>query len=175
LKRHEQSELEGTAMTIAFVRISLGFMSLLALANASAAQSPTYQLLDLGEPVGQDVFYPLSAEISAGGQIVTLTIASPEGQTRAREWDAQNGWRDITGPSRDLPYTKAAAVNATGAVVGLAYDSSGSNVHAIVWIDGVTFDLNALGILGADGWILEYARAITDNGMILGRGTVTGR
>jgi probable HAF family extracellular repeat protein len=160
-------------MNIGLIRVSLGFVILLAVANPSTAQSPQYQLLDLGGAVGGYGFNFIGAGISAGGQAVAA-VQLPEGRG-TREWDAQNGWRDIAGPSPSFPYTDAAAINANGSVVGRAYNSDTIVPHAFVWIDGVTFDLNTLAIQGADSWVLEYANDITDSGMILGRGTIAGQ
>ena len=157
-----------------WMRASFGLVVLLAVAAEASAQAPQYQLLDLGEPVGgTGAFQYISARISSGGQVIA-PVALAEGRI-TREWDALNGWRGIAGPSASLPYSDAAAVNAFGTVVGRLFDGAGTVLHAFVWIDGVTFDLNALAIQGVDGWVLEYANDINDSGMILGRGNIAGR
>jgi hypothetical protein len=81
-------------MNIAWMRIGLGVLSLLAVARTSSAQNPQYQLLDVGEPVGgTGAFQFIPARLSSGGQVVAPVVV--DGGRITREWDAQNGWRAI--------------------------------------------------------------------------------
>jgi len=56
-----------------------------------------------------------------------------------------------------------------------AAESSGQpgESHAFVWHDGQPADLNDLIPIGA-GWVLEYAFDVSDDGLIVGTGTLGG-
>jgi probable HAF family extracellular repeat protein/T5SS/PEP-CTERM-associated repeat protein len=63
-------------------------------------------------------------------------------------------------------------INDDGRVVGTL--ETGPTKHAFLWADGQMHDLNTL-IPSGSGWVLEEARAITNNGRIVGYGTINGQ
>src|SRR5262249_55036951 len=65
----------------------------------------------------------------------------------------------------------AAAINASGQVVGYLFDSAGRS--AFVWENGVLYDLNKL-IPANSGWVLTQAQGINNSGQIVGFGTLNG-
>jgi probable HAF family extracellular repeat protein len=67
---------------------------------------------------------------------------------------------------------EAHAVNAAGTIVGSADDAAGQR-RAFIWRNGSMVDLNTLLPAGT-GWVLETARAISDDGLIAGNGTRNG-
>jgi probable HAF family extracellular repeat protein len=69
-------------------------------------------------------------------------------------------------------YAEARAVNGQGIAVG--YSGVGGGVdHAFIWKDGQMLDLNNL-VSMPSGWVLNYANAINEWGMIVGEGTFNG-
>jgi probable HAF family extracellular repeat protein len=71
----------------------------------------------------------------------------------------------------DRTYSIADAINSQNQAVGHVYDWSASkvNLRAFLWEDGSMVDLNDY-ILANEGWILECALDISDNGWIVGYG-----
>ncbi|MHC9543157.1 MAG: hypothetical protein AB9903_26910 [Vulcanimicrobiota bacterium] len=67
----------------------------------------------------------------------------------------------------------AYSINNSGIITGMSYDSDNSQ-RAFIWYQGLMVDLNSY-ISSSDGWVLTYARAINDKGMITGYGTYQGR
>ena len=74
-------------------------------------------------------------------------------------------------------YSQAAAVNASGQVVGVseAFDATGTDLgpRAFLYSRGRMQDLNGLLPAGS-GWVLEAALGISDAGQITGVGTING-
>ena len=71
------------------------------------------------------------------------------------------------------PSTYSYDVNELDQVVGMLCVNSSTDLHAMLWDDGVTYDLNAL-IPADSGWELQVARSINDRGWIVGQGTYNG-
>lgn len=70
--------------------------------------------------------------------------------------------------------TEAYGINDDGVVVGRIYFGSGISPRAFVWSGGVMTDLNNL-IPAGTGWTLQVARAINNNGQIVGYGLLDGQ
>jgi probable HAF family extracellular repeat protein len=82
------------------------------------------------------------------------------------------------GSSRSLGtlggYTSSAyAINSIGDVVGYSYDNQGRS-RAFVWRGGILYDLNNL-VEDLDGWTLDAAFGINEDGEIVGRGSYNGQ
>ena len=63
-------------------------------------------------------------------------------------------------------------VNSNGAVVGTAQNAAGES-RAFIYTNGVLTDLNVL-LSPSDGWVLQNATAINDQGMVVGWGMNSG-
>lgn len=63
----------------------------------------------------------------------------------------------------------AYGINNSGVVVGCSEIASSAFTHAFIYSDGRMTDLHSLTDANS-GWILEYAKAINDQGMIVGQG-----
>jgi probable HAF family extracellular repeat protein len=66
----------------------------------------------------------------------------------------------------------AYGINSSDYVVGYGDDGAGRS-RAFVWTGGIMYDLNAI-VSNIDGWSLDAAYAINDNGQIVGTGTFMG-
>ena len=64
-------------------------------------------------------------------------------------------------------------LNRADHIVGMSF-SAQNQVHAFIYKDQSMTDLNDL-ISPQSGWVLQYAKAINDNGQIVGRGRYNGR
>ena len=72
---------------------------------------------------------------------------------------------------------RAEHINNRGLIVGTVSDDlyvRNPEQHAVLWSGGRVTDLNAL-IPASAGWVLEDARAINEQGQIVGRGTFRGK
>jgi probable HAF family extracellular repeat protein len=74
----------------------------------------------------------------------------------------------LPGGSQSFAY----GINNRGDVVGAA--DTGGTLHAVIYQKGELTDLNSLLPEGS-GWVLTEARAITENGQIVGTGVVNGQ
>ena len=110
----------------------------------------------------------LARSINASGQIVGVSDTS-NGRQHATLWD--NGIATDLGTLTDqsFGYSYANGINASGSVVGWSNAASGQ--HATLWSNGTITDLNSsLDVTAVnDGWVLNRARAINDNGWIVGQ------
>lgn len=66
--------------------------------------------------------------------------------------------------------SNASALNGRGWIVGDADTASGA-LHAVLWMDGIAYDLNAVA---PAGWTLNATAGITSRGQIAGSGTHDG-
>ncbi|NHZ96743.1 HAF repeat-containing PEP-CTERM protein [Massilia sp. CCM 8734] len=100
-------------------------------------------------------------DINNAGQIVINTYFGED--VRAGLW--QNGALSYLGE-----HSEGNGMNALGAVVGWAGVGEGAQ-HAVLWQDGMEFDLNAQIVGERFGFTyLEKAYGINDHGQIVGRG-----
>lgn len=67
----------------------------------------------------------------------------------------------------------AFGINNPGQIVG-ASDSSGGGLRAVIFEQGIVRDLNQL-IPAGSGWTLISAKAVNDNGQIVGEGVLNGQ
>jgi probable HAF family extracellular repeat protein len=115
---------------------------------------------DLPEGAG---FTP--SAINASGQVAGF--AGADGQPRAVVYDGV-GLTDLAG----LPgatASRAYGINAGGVVVGTSALADGTS-RAVVWRDGVAYDINSL-LASEPGLPLQEASAVNDGGQILAWGT----
>ncbi|MBV8820842.1 MAG: hypothetical protein JO022_20950 [Acidobacteriaceae bacterium] len=71
-------------------------------------------------------------------------------------------------------YAQGNAINLAGAVVGFSNTTGNADVHAFVWTrSGGLVDLNTL-LPGGSPWVLMAANGISDQGDIVGYGTING-
>jgi len=115
-----------------------------------------YDLPDLGETNS------LASDINENGQIAGIV-----------GWPCQNALWD-EGEVTSLPNLpgyvgslNAPSINSEGVVVNELW--TGRSQHAVLWEDGVGYDLNDL-IPPDSGWVLELAIDINDVGQIVGQG-----
>jgi probable HAF family extracellular repeat protein len=66
----------------------------------------------------------------------------------------------------------AYGINARNQIAGYSYDSEGRS-RAFIWRDGIMYDLNAVSA-ELDGWTLDAAYGVNENGQIVGSGTFQG-
>ena len=64
-------------------------------------------------------------------------------------------------------------INTSGQIVGSVSANSGGVLHAFLDNNGTMVDLNSL-VNNLDGWTLQSAQAISDNGLIVGYGLLNG-
>jgi len=122
---------------------------------------------ELGGFEGQKTY---ALKINDNGTIVGFAQDS-EGKNRALLWDGSVVVTDLgtLGGKSAIAYS----INNSGIITGMSYDS-GNNQRAFIWYQGLMVDLNSY-IGSNDGWVLTYARAINDKGLITGYGTYQGR
>lgn len=85
-------------------------------------------------------------------------------------WTRETGMQDLP-PLRDDFLSGALAINDAGQVTGISIDGTFSVLSAVLWQDGVVYNLNDLVIPGADaGLYLQLAESINSRGEIVGFG-----
>lgn len=110
--------------------------------------------------------------INCSGMIVGHSFLAGDTQTDAFVYLPNAGMKDIGNLGGSVSH--ATAVNKAGRVVGDSTLPSDASTHAFVWTaTGGMKDLNKL-IPANSGWELVIAAAISDNGRIVGEGTVNG-
>jgi probable HAF family extracellular repeat protein len=120
------------------------------------------RMLDLGTLGGDN---GTAIYVNDAGEVVGKADL-PDGTHDAFSW--RNGvMRDLK-PLYGAPCSYAAAVNNRGVVVGNASDCQGNIVAALIWINGVPYDLNTL--VAPSTLHLTEAKYITDQGQIVGKG-----
>ncbi len=104
------------------------------------------------------------------GQVVGWS-KTPGDETHSFLWDAGDATDLGALPGR--PESWPWDVNDRGQVVGFSWPPQGSDSTrlAFLWQDGVMTDLNDL-ISSQTGWILQEARAINNQGLIVGSGRI---
>lgn len=90
----------------------------------------------------------------------------------------------ITGPNGDGmidlgamggDWSIATGINNFGQVIGVAgFSPYGSHANSFIYSDGVMVNLSYLDVVTEAGWTGLYARAINDNGQIVGHGILNG-
>jgi probable HAF family extracellular repeat protein/T5SS/PEP-CTERM-associated repeat protein len=119
---------------------------------------------DLGT-LGGD--YSAAEAVNENGQVVgTARLAN--GSPYAFLWDGAMQDLGSLGWDSSIAYD----INDDGIVVGAL--QSGATSHAFLWADGQMVDLNTL-IPAGSGWVLNEARAINNQGRIVGFGLVGGQ
>jgi probable HAF family extracellular repeat protein len=129
-------------------------------------------MTDLGDlPGGSN--YSAAAGINGLGHVVGRSIgAGTNDWPRAVLW--KNGSMIELGTIvGTLTFCEAEAINDVGQIVGFCEVSTGT--RALIW-DGIAqpLDLNNLLDSSGDGWVLNYAFDINNNGQIIGYGKLNG-
>jgi len=111
----------------------------------------------------------LGVAINDAGHVVGYSTLAGDGSSHAF-WHADGVMHDLGAPP-GLDST-ANAINANDVIVGSATDHEGSDPpHALVWIDGVMYHLDALlDPVSGQGWSFGSANAINDAGQICADG-----
>ncbi len=118
--------------------------------------------LDLGTFGGS---YSWARDTNAAGMVVG---SSEDTNTESHAFV----WYD--GVMQDLGLGEAEGLNAQGQIVGTSGLLVGGVSSALLWEDGVRYDLNNLVDQGS-GWQLLEARDINDSGAIVGEGFLNGQ
>ena len=144
----------GAAGDAAFVRTAAGDMTTVALPSAA-------------EP------YSYAWDVNAAGRVAGDGYNAADAY-RAFRTAAANGTPADLGVVSGFAGSSGLGINAGGDVVGaldpLPTAPDGTPTHAFLYSGGVMRDLNAQVPTGT-GWVLQEARAINDNGYIVGSGT----
>jgi probable HAF family extracellular repeat protein len=110
-------------------------------------------------------------DINDLGQTVGLGITADESAVVATIWN--NGVATNIGTLGQDSLSMANAINNKGQVVGYSGYSGDVGQRAILYTDGLLFDLNNL-LSPNSGWVLNYATDINDRGQIIGTGLLNG-
>lgn len=119
-------------------------------------------------PTGSDELISGAMAINSAGQIAGFII-TPVASTRAVLW--QDG-RMVELGTLGGNSSMAVDINSAGHVVGHAENADGKR-HAFIWKNGKMIDLNTL-VPSDSGWEFSEARAINDDGSVVGLGTYQG-
>ena len=108
--------------------------------------------------------------INESGNVVGFARTGA-GATHAFLWTPAAGMTDLNtlGGASSAAYD----INSNGVIVGSADNASGVR-RAFVYSNGVMTDLNTL-LSASDGWVLEFATGINDQGQVVGWGTNNGQ
>ena len=130
---------------------------------------PGIGMVDLGTLGGSS---SQAMGINCSGTIVGFSFLAGDVQQDAFVYAPNAGMKDIGNLGGS--FSKATAINKAGRVVGFSYTPGDADTHAFVWTTtGGLQDLNKL-IPSNSGWSLKVAEAISDNGGIVGEGTING-
>jgi len=114
--------------------------------------------------------YSSANDINEQGQIAGSS-GSPGSGYDAFLYNPGGGITTIDAPG---VYDDANGINDKGQLVGESYDINGeAAVHAFLYSDGIVQDLNNL-ISPSSGWTLETAIDLSNNGQIVGNGSLNG-
>ena len=104
--------------------------------------------------------------INNRGQVVGASDLAGDAVFHGFVWSQSTGMKDVP-PLRGDTYSVALAINDPGVVAGVSIDSTFTNLHAFVVVDGVPTDLNTL--IPADSPLqLQTACGINSSGEITG-------
>jgi probable HAF family extracellular repeat protein len=139
--------------------------------HAALWSSPYSALpLDLGTLGGT---YSEAYAINATGQATGVSTNLGDAQFRGFVWQASTGMVDLGALTPTSTHTAGFDINSSGDVVGYSTTTAGGAKRAIIRKAGaVIADLNGQ-ILPNTGWVLSEAKAINNNGQIVGTGTLT--
>jgi len=126
--------------------------------------------LDLGTLPGHASSTAL--DINRSGQVVGWSGTADGSVSRAFLWE-YGGMRDLGALPNDAS-SQALGINASGQVVGWSGTPDRSVSRAVFWQGGWIVDLNSVLSRGS-GWVLTEARAINDEGQIVGTGLRNGQ
>lgn len=130
------------------------------------------RVLDLGNLGGHAWNTPMA--INQRGDVVGFAGQAGDDpdnpRLRAFVWTRRGGMRSLGLLDGDLT-SQANGVNDRGQIAGVSCDPAGS-CRALVWHDGVRYDLNTLVDVDA-GVVLTHAQDVNDLGVVTGRALVT--
>jgi probable HAF family extracellular repeat protein len=137
----------------------------------SSPNGTTGSMIDLGPLPGANG-ESQAAAINAAGAVVGHSVTTGGGQ-HAMLWapDGSGGgsMRDLGRLDGGNDLSSAYGINAANEVVG--YSNSAGSDHAFYWMQATGMvDLNSLTDASGAAWILRFARAINDDGQIVGSG-----
>jgi len=131
--------------------------------------NPGIGMQDLGTLGGSS---SLARGINCSGMIVGQSFLAGDTQMHPFVYLPNTGMQDIGNLGGSM--SQATAVNKAGRVVGFSNTPGDADLHAFVWTaTGGMQDLNQL-IPHNSGWNLQDAESISDNGKIVGSGTING-
>ena len=128
-------------------------LSTAASTSPAAAVHPSYTVIDLVDPSGDQTSY--GRHINNAGQVSVYTGS-------ASSWTAAGGLVDIG--NLGVPDVLARDMNESGQIVGASSFDATNNTHAFLWTPGGT--MQDLGTL--PGFTSSFATAVNDNGMVVG-------
>lgn len=111
--------------------------------------------------------------VNESGQVVIISSRQEDGANvyTSALWDA--GVLTPIESVGDRTCTYVYDINESDQAVGMLCMGDLSDASAMVWRDGITFDLNWL-IDPDSGWVLTTAQSINDSGQIVGKGYCNG-
>lgn len=114
-------------------------------------------------------------DINDSGLVVGYSYTSGDAEMHGTLW---NGAGPIDLGTLGGTFSTAVSINNSGMIVGYSRTINNSSVHATLWDGSEIIDLNSLldASVIDDGWLLETAYGINDNGWIvgMGRNSITG-
>jgi probable HAF family extracellular repeat protein len=118
--------------------------------------------------------FNVPASINDRGEVAGASRSSKDGNIHAFLWTRETGMKDL-GIFPGTVVTAAGCcntINNRGEVALLSADAMG-NMRALLWKNGVMYDLNAL-IPAGSPWYLQATSSINDAGEIVGQGLING-
>jgi len=127
--------------------------------------------IDLGNLGGTN---NIADAVNDQGQVVG-GASTKDGVIHSFLWTKETGMQDLGAyPGAIVTVPPCCnTINNKGQIVGFAIDGTTFESRALIWLDGVMTDLNAL-IPANSGWYLSNASSINDSGEIAGVGTING-